>query len=348
MAVRAEPNTVTFGTSRYGANTEKASRISARAAAAIFRSSVSGRSPISPIADSSISRASRPSVAVSTDSSAAATIAEIESGRPVLMPDRSYEAEGPGAGRSVWSRRVAGPMIGVVATGAGLAVGELLVGAIEGAVSPVVAVGNKVIDLVPLPLKNWAVETFGTSDKVVLVVTTLAILFIAGIVIGTLAVTGRRTSALIGTAVVGLVGVAAVLTRPDPTVAEVVPIVVGTLVSGGVLWWLAPPTTVAVDVAAPPSHAVATVGVTDEFSRSNRRPPSSRDRVSPIVASSCCAASVWRRSLSSQAASGGCCNVATTSGRSVPPSPCRRSPNNARPPCFRRTPISTSRDCRRS
>ena len=157
-------------------------------------------------------------------------------------------------------------MIGVVATGAGLAVGELLVGAIEGAVSPVVAVGNKVIDLVPLPLKNWAVETFGTSDKVVLVVTTLAILFIAGIVIGTLAVTGRRTSALIGTAVVGLVGVAAVLTRPDPTVAEVVPIVVGTLVSGGVLCWLAPPATVAVDVVAPPSHAVATVGVTDEFS----------------------------------------------------------------------------------
>ena len=205
-------------------------------------------------------------------------------------------------------------MIGVVATGAGLAVGELLVGAIEGAVSPVVAVGNKVIDLVPLPLKNWAVETFGTSDKVVLVVTTLAILFIAGIAIGTLAVTGRRTSALIGTAVVGLVGVAAVLTRPDPTVAEVVPIVVGTLVSGGVLWWLAPSPTVAVDVAAPPSHAVATVGVTDELSRSNRRPPSSQDRASPIVASSCCAASAWRRWLSSPAAPGGCCNVATTSG----------------------------------
>ena len=82
-----------------------------------------------------------------------------------------------------------------MATGAGLAAGELLVGAIDGAVSPVVAVGNKVIDLVPLPLKNWAVETFGTSDKVVLVVTTLAILFVVGIAIGTLAVTGRRTDA---------------------------------------------------------------------------------------------------------------------------------------------------------
>ena len=49
-AVRAEPNTVTFGTSRYGANTANASRISVIAAAAIFRSSGSGSSPSSPMA----------------------------------------------------------------------------------------------------------------------------------------------------------------------------------------------------------------------------------------------------------------------------------------------------------
>ena len=210
--------------------------------------------------------------------------------------------------------------------------------------SPVVAVGNKVIDLVPLPLKNWAVETFGTSDKVVLVVTTLAILFVAGIAIGTLAVTGRRTSALIGTAVVGLLGVGAVLTRPDPTVARLSPIVVGTLVSAAVLWWLShhrqPPT---VDVVAPPSHAVATVGATDELSPIEPAPRrSSRDRASPTVACSCCAASAWRRWRRSPAAPAGCCNVATTSATSVLPSPCRRSPTDARPPCCRRTPTSTS------
>ena len=37
--MRAEPNTVTFGMSRNGANTANASRISVIAAAAIFRSS---------------------------------------------------------------------------------------------------------------------------------------------------------------------------------------------------------------------------------------------------------------------------------------------------------------------
>jgi DMSO/TMAO reductase YedYZ molybdopterin-dependent catalytic subunit len=156
-------------------------------------------------------------------------------------------------------------MVGVVATGAGLAAGEFLVGVIEGATSPVIAVGQKVIDLVPLPVKNWAVETFGTSDKVVLVVTTLVILFIVGIAIGIVAMSGRRAEALTATAVVGLVGVVAVLTRPDPTVAKLLPILAGTLVSVAVLWWLSPAPAVSVRPAGA-GHAVATVGDTDELS----------------------------------------------------------------------------------
>jgi DMSO/TMAO reductase YedYZ molybdopterin-dependent catalytic subunit len=170
------------------------------------------------------------------------------------MGDRSY---------GTWSLRARGAVVGVVATGAGLAAGELLVGAIEGAVSPVIAVGNKVIDLVPLPLKNWAVETFGTSDKVVLVVTTLAILFVVGIAIGNLAVSGRRRAAFTATAVVGLVGVAAVLTRPDPTIAKLLPILVGTVVSVVVLWWLSPAAATEQVAASPALHAVATVGETE-------------------------------------------------------------------------------------
>ena len=154
-----------------------------------------------------------------------------------------------------------------MATGAGLAAGEFLVGAIDGAVSPVVAVGNKVVDLVPLPLKNWAVETFGTSDKVVLVVTTLAVLFVVGMAIGTLAVNGQRRTAFVATGVVGAVGVAAVLTRPDPTLAELVPIIAGTIVSVAVLWWLTSPVAADAQEAAPSAtHAVATVGVLDEQS----------------------------------------------------------------------------------
>ena len=60
-------------------------------------------------------------------------------------------------------------MLGLIATGAGLAAAELTVGLVQGSASPVVPVGQVFIDLVPKPLKNWAIETFGTNDKAVLV-----------------------------------------------------------------------------------------------------------------------------------------------------------------------------------
>jgi DMSO/TMAO reductase YedYZ molybdopterin-dependent catalytic subunit len=173
---------------------------------------------------------------------------------------------GPGGARRTWACCVDGTILGVVATGAGLAAGEFVVGAVDGSVSPVVAVGNKVIDLVPLPLKNWAVDTFGTSDKTVLVVTTLAILFVVGVAVAIAAVNGRRNVAIAVTGAVGLLGIGAVLTRTDPTVAKIVPIVVGTIVSMAVLWWLSPaPAPTEAAGAAAPGHAVATVGATDEL-----------------------------------------------------------------------------------
>jgi DMSO/TMAO reductase YedYZ molybdopterin-dependent catalytic subunit len=174
------------------------------------------------------------------------------------MNVRSYDAESYGG---VWSRRLAGVGLGVVVAGSGLAVAELLVGLISGSSSPVIAVGQKVIDLVPLPLKNWAVETFGTSDKVVLVVTTLVLLFAAGIAIGGLAIEGRRTAAMVGVGLIAVGGLSAVATRPDPSAGKMAPIVVGGLVSLAVLLWLSPRGRVVLDGA--PAHAVATVGPTD-------------------------------------------------------------------------------------
>ncbi|MDQ3543716.1 MAG: molybdopterin-dependent oxidoreductase [Actinomycetota bacterium] len=174
------------------------------------------------------------------------------------MNDRSYDADVFGGG---WSRRLAGAGLGVIATGSGLAVAELLVGMIRGSSSPVIAVGQKVIDLVPLPLKNWAVETFGTSDKVVLVVTTLFLVFLAGIAVGGLAVEGRQVAAIVGVGLIAVVGVSAVLTRPDPSVGRVVPILVGGAVSLAVMMWLTPRLPVRTAQLAP-SDAVATLADT--------------------------------------------------------------------------------------
>jgi DMSO/TMAO reductase YedYZ molybdopterin-dependent catalytic subunit len=135
-----------------------------------------------------------------------------------------------------------GPVLGLLATGAGLAAAELVVGLVQGSASPVVPVGQAFIDVVPRPLKNWAVETFGTNDKAVLVFGALVVVLAIGITVGILAMRGARAAAYALTSVIGLLGAFAVMTRPDPTLAKLLPTIVGTGVSIAVLWYLAPRT----------------------------------------------------------------------------------------------------------
>jgi DMSO/TMAO reductase YedYZ molybdopterin-dependent catalytic subunit len=145
-----------------------------------------------------------------------------------------------------------GPVLGLVATGAGLATGELVAGLVEGASSPVVSVGQVVIDAVPQPVKNWAIETFGTDNKLALVVGTLSVVIAIGVLVGTLAMRGARRAAYTITAMIGGIGVVAVVTRPAPTVGMLLPTIAGTAVSLLVLWYLAPRSRVpSADVGAP-------------------------------------------------------------------------------------------------
>jgi len=133
-----------------------------------------------------------------------------------------------------------GPLLGLVATGSGLAAAELVVGLFEGTSSPVVPVGQVFIDWVPRPLKEWAIETFGTNDKVVLVLGALVVLIGIGLGVGVLAMRGARSAAVALTCVTGVIGAWAVLTRPEPTLVKLLPTIVGTGVSIGVLLYLAP------------------------------------------------------------------------------------------------------------
>jgi DMSO/TMAO reductase YedYZ molybdopterin-dependent catalytic subunit len=137
-----------------------------------------------------------------------------------------------------------GPVLGLVVMGAGLAAAELVVGLFERTSSPVVPVGQVFIDWVPRPLKDWAIETFGTNDKVVLVLGALVVLLGIGIGVGVLAMRGARAAAVALTCITGVIGAWAVLTRPEPTLVKLLPTIVGTAVSVGVLLYLSPrPTT---------------------------------------------------------------------------------------------------------
>ena len=132
--------------------------------------------------------------------------------------------------------------LGLLATAAGLGVAELVVGLIEGVSSPVVPVGQEFIDYTPAWLKDWAIEQFGTNDKAVLVAGALIVILILGGIIGVLAVRGAKGMAYGLTVAVGVIGAWAVVIRPEPSFAKLLPTLTGTTVSLGVLWWLAPRT----------------------------------------------------------------------------------------------------------
>lgn len=140
----------------------------------------------------------------------------------------------------LYGSRWHGVVIGLFSTFGGLAAAELIVGLIRGTASPVVPVGQEVIDRVPKQVKDLAIEWFGTADKAVLIVGTLLSLAVIGSIVGLLAVKGQRINAYTVTAVVGVIGVFAVWIRPAPDFGKMLPPIVGTLASIAVIWWLAP------------------------------------------------------------------------------------------------------------
>jgi DMSO/TMAO reductase YedYZ molybdopterin-dependent catalytic subunit len=129
---------------------------------------------------------------------------------------------------------------GVLAGAVTLGIATLLAGALSrisvsaGQPSPVIAVGGAFVDRTPLWLKNFAVSTFGTNDKLALFAGMALVLVAACAGVGVLAAR-RRTAGLVAFAVVGALGAAAVLSRPGARPLDVVPTLVGTLVG---LWAL--------------------------------------------------------------------------------------------------------------
>jgi len=120
--------------------------------------------------------------------------------------------------RGRWPWALAGLGAGV----AGIGVAELAAAFVGPSSSPLVAVAQTFIDLTPPWLKDFAVRTFGTHDKQVLLTG-------AGLVVAALsAVTGllarrRPGPALAGVLGLGAVAVLAAVSRPDATMLSALP-----------------------------------------------------------------------------------------------------------------------------
>lgn len=147
--------------------------------------------------------------------------------------------EGVGASmRAGGPPRWAGPLVGLLSMAAGLVATELVAGTFSTPASPLVEVGNRVVDLVPDVLRDWAISTLGTNDKAVLLagVATLVTLIAAGA--GVMAVRGRHGAAIWIVGAVVVIGAVSALGRGGGGAIALLATLLGGAVAASTLWWL--------------------------------------------------------------------------------------------------------------
>ncbi|MEP6761271.1 MAG: molybdopterin-dependent oxidoreductase [Sporichthyaceae bacterium] len=173
------------------------------------------------------------------------------------------------------SRRAAGAWAGLVSAGVALGVAELAAALLgDGRAAPVFAIGGSVIDATPRWLKEWAIRSFGTNDKTVLVGSIVVVLVLLALLTGMLAVGNRRVG-LAGVAVLSVVGAVSATTRPGADLRDALPSLLGGLGGAAALLALLRPLRARSDVDTSPTQV-------------GPRPPpfgvSSRDRAAAYLA----------------------------------------------------------------
>ncbi len=119
--------------------------------------------------------------------------------------------------------------VGLATAIAALGAAELVSGFDRRFSSPITQVGNRVIDAAPPWLKTFAIETFGTKDKPVLIGSVMALLALFAVGLGILS-RRHRLGASIAAGMFGVIGAAAALAGVGGAVAAV-PSVVGGVVA---------------------------------------------------------------------------------------------------------------------
>ncbi len=126
---------------------------------------------------------------------------------------------------------------GLAAAAVALGVTQLLAVFFSPAADSRTSVGTAVVNLTPGPVKEWAIQTFGTADKLFLAVAVLAV--VAGL--AAVAAVWERSRVPVGTLAIlaaAVVGSAAVLARPGAGPTDVVPTLVGAAAGIAVLRFL--------------------------------------------------------------------------------------------------------------
>ncbi|MEJ5869294.1 molybdopterin-dependent oxidoreductase [Pseudokineococcus sp. 5B2Z-1] len=128
-------------------------------------------------------------------------------------------------------------LAGLLAAALTLGVAEVVAAVVAPSAAPVLAVGDAFVDLTPGWLKDFAISTFGTNDKLALLVGIGLVLAVLAALAGVL---GRRRRVLGDVVVIalGVVGAVAASSRPDAVTLSPLPSLVGAVGGLLALHWL--------------------------------------------------------------------------------------------------------------
>ena len=124
----------------------------------------------------------------------------------------------------------------LLSAAAGAGAGHLVAGFVSPESSPVLAVGSTVIDATPTPVKEWAVSTFGTADKPILIGSVAIVTLLLAGAIGVVA-RNRRTLGLALLGALALASVVAATLRPAAGSVGILPGLVTALVGVAAASW---------------------------------------------------------------------------------------------------------------
>ncbi|PZS17522.1 MAG: hypothetical protein DLM57_08290 [Pseudonocardiales bacterium] len=176
-----------------------------------------------------------------------------------------------------------GASIGLLSAAVALGVGEVVAAFVRPAASPVIVVGNRFILLTPEPVKRWAIRSFGTHDKTVLLSGIYVVIAALAVVVGLLALR-RRRDGLIGIAVFGGIGVYAALSTNAHRGSDVIPSIFGTLAALAVLVVLVRAAGTDAAPGSPPPDAAAGPGRPARVRPAGRAGPAGRAAAAAVGA----------------------------------------------------------------
>ncbi len=132
--------------------------------------------------------------------------------------------------------RAGAVVAGVSSAAFGLATAELVAACSGRLRSPILDVGDRIVDLVPAGVKDLAIALFGTNDKPALLIGIAVLLIGYAGAVGLIAFRARPTLAVAGVGLFGAIGSAAsLLARTDVVWFAPLPTVVGSVMTAAVL-----------------------------------------------------------------------------------------------------------------